>query len=134
MRSRNVILTLFFVLAFLVYLFFKMRRSLPVKKLILQRNFSRIDYVSRALCQMDCYHISANDITTILKRGSVKKILPASGTLPCPIFVVGGLTRNGKNLVIAVRQCGKVLRIISCESPDIPAACNCPGEETDRVI
>jgi hypothetical protein len=70
MKARNVIISLVFVLALLVFIIIKIRNE-PKKKLVLNRNPSRIEYTKFALCRMDCHHINAKSIMGIFRNGEV---------------------------------------------------------------
>jgi hypothetical protein len=73
MKARNVIISLLFVLALLVVIIIKIRNE-PRKKLVLNRNPSRIDYTKFVLCRMDCHHINANSIMGIFRNGEVNRV------------------------------------------------------------
>lgn len=125
MSSRNVIVSLVFVIILLGYLFIKMRYLEPRKKLTFNRNPSRIEYTKLALCRMECQNISANDITEIVRRGEIN---PAKSDLrkrPCAIFTLYGKTKKGMGLSIIVSQCGTVARITNCYDVGGTIPCNC---------
>lgn len=129
MQSRNVIISLILVLALLIFTFIKFRFLEPKKKLSFNRNPSRIEYSQLALCRMECYRFTANDITDILKKGEVNLSGSDFNEWPCPIFAVRGVTNSGKKLGILVAQCGRVAKIRSCENTDVVINCDCPAEQ-----
>lgn len=129
MRSRNVIITLLFVLALLVLTFIRVRYWEPKKKLAFNRSPSRIEYTRLALCLMDCYHISANDIADIFKTGKVNTDKTNLKEKPFPVFAIEGITSNKFNMLMVVIQSGNVAKIKSCYRADETFICNCPGEE-----
>ena len=129
MKARNVIISLVFVLALLVYVFMKIR-SEPREKLTLNRNPSRIEYSPFALCRMECYNINANSVTSILRNGQVTLV---SRKDPCAIFTVYRLTKQGMNISITIRQCGTIARIIDCLNANSATPCNCTDKENPPV-
>ena len=125
MKSRNVIISLIFVVVLLGYLFIKMRFWEPRKKLSFNRNPSRIEYAKLALCRMDCYFISANDITEIFRRGEVDLDNSDLNKRPCAIFTIQGKTKKTMNISISITQCGTVARVTNCFNTDRTIVCNC---------
>lgn len=133
MRSRNVIISLVFVVVLLVYVFLKVQFWEPRKKLTLRRNPSRIEYTQLALCRMDCHHISANDMTDIIKNGEINSASSDLRKRPCPIFTVGGVTKKGMRLSVIIEQCGTVARITNCYNPDETIICHCPEDKNQPI-
>ena len=129
MKARNVIISLVFVLALLVYIFMKIR-SEPKKKLTFNRNPSRIEYSAFALCRMDCYRINANSVTSILRNGQVTLV---NGKAACATFTVHRLTKQGMNIYITIRQCGTIARVIDCMNSNTATPCNCTDKENPPV-
>jgi len=129
MKARNVIISLLFVLALLVLVIIKIRNE-PKKKLVLNRNPSRIEYTKFALCRMDCHYINANSIMGIFKNGVVDKPKPDLNKKPCPIFTVRGITKQKMNIVIIIQQCGTVAKILDCYDANGTLGCNCINDET----
>lgn len=129
MKSRNVIISLVFVLALLVYVFLRIRAE-PKKKLTFNRNPSRIEYSQFALCRMDCYNINANTVTSILRNGQITQV---NRKVTCPTFTVHSLTKQGMNIIITVRQCGTIAMIIDCLNTNIATPCNCTDKENPPV-
>ena len=124
MSSRNVIVTLVFVVVLLVIIFFKVRFE-PRKKFELNRNASQIEYTQIALCRMDCENISANDITEVLRKGVINYGKSDLAKKPCAIFTILGKTKKGIGITIVIAQCGKVVRITNCYRNDGAMPCNC---------
>ncbi|HEU5167051.1 MAG TPA: hypothetical protein VFU29_15980 [Chitinophagaceae bacterium] len=129
MKSRNVIISLLFVLALLVFIFIKIRYE-PRKKLALNRNPSRIEYAKFALCRMDCHHINANIIMGILRNGEVNLARSDLHKRPCPIFTIGGLTKQKMIIILIIQQCGTVAKILDCYDANGTVGCNCINDET----
>ena len=129
MKSRNVIISLLFVLALLVFTFIKIRYE-PGKKLILNRNPSRIEYTKFALCRMDCHHINANSIMGILRNGEVNRDRSAIHKRPCPIFTIRALTKQNMSIIIIIQQCGTVAKILDCYDANGTVDCSCINDET----
>jgi len=125
MKSKNVIISLIFVLALLVFVFIKIRNE-PGKKLNFNRNPSRIEYSQFALCRMECFNVNANSIAAIFKNGNIQDRKPKKN---CTVFTVSTLTKQAKNIVIIVEQCGTVARITDCNIVNQGAPCNCTDTE-----
>ena len=129
MKSRNVIISLLFVLALLVFTFIKIRYE-PKKKLVLNRNPSRIEYTKFALCKMDCHYITANIITGVLRRGEINRDRSDLYKRPCPIFTIHSLTIQNMSIWVVVQQCGTVARILDCYDANETVGCSCINDET----
>ena len=129
MKARNVIISLLFVLALLVFTIIKIRNE-PKKKLVLNRNPSRIEYTKFALCRMDCYHINANNIMGILRNGEVNRGRSDHHKKPCPIFTVRGITKQKMSIIIIIQQCGTVTKILDCYVANGTVGCNCINDES----
>lgn len=128
MRSRNVIFSLVLVLALLVFTFMKVRFWEPKKKLTLQRNPYRIEYSQLALCRMNCWNITANEITELIKNGEINISASDIKNKPCPLFVVQGLTKKNRNLYAEIIQCGRVAKVANCSYLNPETGCPCEGE------
>ena len=129
MKARNVIISLLFVLALLVFIIIKIRNE-PRKKLVLNRNPSRIEYTKFALCRMDCHHINANSIMGIFRNGVVNRPKSDLHKQPCPIFTVLGITKQKMSIIIIIQQCGTVAKVLDCYDANGTLACNCINDET----
>ena len=127
MKSRNVIISLLFVLALLVFTFIKIRYE-PKRNLALKRNPSRIEYTKFALCRMDCHHINANIITGVLRKGEINEAKSDLHKKPCPIFTIHSLTKQNMSIWVVVQQCGTVARILDCYDANETVGCNCINE------
>ena len=129
MKARNVIISLVFVLALLVFIIIKIRNE-PKKKLVLNRNPSRIEYTKFALCRMDCHHINANSIMGILRNGEVNRTKSELHKKPCPIFTIRGVTKQKMSIILIIQQCGNDAKILDCYDANGILACNCINDET----
>jgi len=129
MKARNVIISLLFVLALLVFIIIKVRNE-PKKKLVLNRNPSRIEYTKFALCRMDCHHINANSIMGIFRNGEVNRDKSDLHKKPCPIFTVRGSTKQNMSIILIIQQCGNVAKVLDCYDANGTVACNCINDET----
>jgi len=128
MKARNVIISLVFVLALLVFIIIKIRNE-PKKKLVLNRNPSRIEYTKFALCRMDCHHINANNIMGIFRNGEVNRNKSDLYKKPCPIFTVRGVTKQKMSIIILIQQCGTVAKVLDCYDANGTLGCNCINDE-----
>jgi len=133
MRSRNVIFSLLLVLAMLALGFIKMRFWEPQRKLTFKRSPSRIEYRPLALCRMDCHHLSASDITEIIRKGEVDNSKSNLRDKPCPTFVIHGYTRSGVELRIIVAQCGTIAKIMNCINLKQGFNCDCPDDPNQAI-
>ena len=129
MKSRNVIISLIFVLALLALIFIKIRNE-PGKRLTFNRNPSRIEYSQFALCRMECFNINANSIAAIFKNGDVKDRKPKKN---CTVFMVNTITKQEKNIVIIVEQCGTVARVTDCNIVNLGTPCNCTDIQNPQI-
>jgi hypothetical protein len=77
---------------------------------------------------MDCRHISANDITDILKKGQINFNKSNLEDKPCPTFAVQGFTNKGESLRVIFAQCGTVEKVVTCYNLNEDFICNCPGD------
>ena len=125
MNARNVILSLFLVLALLVVIIIKFSLE-PKKKMIFRRNPSRIEYSAFALCRMECYAINANTVTMIIQKGEVRQIKRAN---PCSTYKVNMSTKQSKNYFITVEQCGTVAKVLDCYAANVTVGCKCINDE-----
>ena len=131
MSSKNVIISLVFVVVLLIIIFFKVRLE-PKKKYDLNRNATQIEYTQTALCRMDCENITANDITEVLRKGEINYNRSDLAKKPCAIFTTLGKTKKGIGITLVIAQCGKVVRITNCYRNDGAMPCNCV--ENDQPI
>ena len=125
MKARNVIFSLVVILAIFVFLFIKFRLE-PRKKLTFNRNPSRIEYTSFALCRMECYTINANSVTAIFRNGKVMR-RDRKGT--CNVFTINTMTKQGKDIYVIVEQCGTVGKVVDCYIANREMPCNCIDNE-----
>ena len=129
MKARNVLISLVFVLALLVFIIIKIRNE-PKKKLVLNRNPYRIEYTKFALCRMDCHHINANSIMVIFRNGEVNRPKSDLHKKPCPIFTVRGVTKQKMSIILIIQQCGTVAKVLDCYDANGTVGCNCINDET----
>ena len=129
MKARNVMISLVFVLALLVFIIIKIRNE-PKKKLVLNRNPSRIEYTKFALCRMDCHHINANSIMGIFRNGEVDKTRSDLNKKPCPIFTVRSVIKQKMSIIVLIQQCGTVAKFLDCYDANGTLGCNCINDET----
>jgi hypothetical protein len=127
MRSRNVIISLFLVLALFVFIFMKIR-SEPRKKIVFNRNLSKVEYSQFALCLMNCQFLSANDIDYVLKNGDVVAKTVDRSKHPCPSYILKGKTKTGLSIMVFAIQCGRVAKISKCYLSDNNINCECRDE------
>jgi len=129
MKPKNVIISLVFVMLLLAFIVIKIRNE-PKKKLVLNRNPSRIEYTKFALCRMDCHHINANSIVGIFRNGEVNRARSDIHKKPCPIFTIRGVTKQKMSIIIIIQQCGTVAKVLDCFDANGTVGCNCINDET----
>jgi hypothetical protein len=129
MKPKNVIISLVFVILLLAFIVIKIRNE-PQKKLVLNRNPSRIEYTKFALCRMDCHHINANSIMRIFRNGEVNRARSDLHKKPCPIFTIRGITKQNMSIIIIIQQCGTVAKILDCYDANGTLGCDCINDET----
>ena len=129
MKARNVIISLLFTVVLFVFVFLKIR-SEPRRKLIFNRNPSKVEYSELALCLMSCQGMTANDITYIVRHGDV---INKTNKQNCPSYVLKGKTRTGQGITVYAIQCGRAIKIYECFKSDHIINCNC-GDENARPV
>jgi hypothetical protein len=128
MKARNVIISLFFVLALFVFGFMKIRLE-PRRKMIFNRNLSKVEYSQFALCQMNCQQMTANDITYILRNGEVVSKARERSKQPCQTYTLRGKTKIGLDITVIVIQCGRASKILKCYRNVHSVSCECKDED-----
>ena len=129
MKPKNVIISLVFVMLLLAFIVIKIRNE-PKKKLVLNRNPSRIEYTKFALCRMDCHHINANSIVGIFRNGEVNRARSDIHKKPCPIFTIRGVTKQKMSIILIIQQCGTVAKVLDCYDANGTLVCNCINDES----
>jgi hypothetical protein len=129
MKARNVIISLLFTIVLFVFVFMKIR-SEPRRKLIFNRNPSKVEYSELALCLMSCQQMTANDITYIVRHGDV---INKTNKHNCPSYVLKGKTRAGQSITVYAIQCGRAIKIYECFKSDHIINCNCRDENARPV-
>jgi hypothetical protein len=71
---------------------------------------------------MECFGINANSVAAIFKNGGIQDRKPKKN---CTVFTVNTITKQGKNIVIIVEQCGTVARVTDCNIVNQGTPCNC---------
>ena len=128
MKSRNVIICLIAVVVLLGFIFIKIRNE-PRKRLIFNRNPSRIEYSSFALCRMECYSVNANSVTSIFRNGNV---VDRKRKKACTVFKVNSQAKL-LSIFIVVQQCGNVAKVIDCYVANREAPCICADTENPPI-
>ena len=126
MRSRNVFITLLIVVALLAMYLLKVRYLEPKNKISFNRNPSRVDYSNVALCQMNCYQLTANDMNKIISKGEINKNKTNFNKRPFPMINLTSIIKN-KKVYVEIIQVGRIAKISSLEM-DEPFVCNCQDE------
>lgn len=130
MKSRNVILTLVFILL-LSGIFLCRKWQEPSRKEALNRRPDLLTYSSQAVCLMKCQQIEEEEIEQILKKGVILLNKSNRFSRPCPTFAVQGSMATGKSLRLSVQQCGKETTVLACTIVNETNPCQCPDERNN---
>lgn len=131
MRSRNVLLTLLFLLVAMAVFVAKTRRE-PRTRELFNRSPHHLTYTRHALCRMDCRQISKADIENIMEKGVINLSRSNRHDKPCPSFALQGRTPAGESLRVVFAQCEEETRVITCYNLEKEFSCDCPGDENKR--
>jgi hypothetical protein len=124
MNSRNVILSLCFIL--IVLLVFVCRRSSePVRKEALDRQPRETSFSKRALCNMKCFGISQADAEGILEKGIILFHRSQRNKRPCPVYTIQGQGESGKTIQVILEQCADQTKFIDCFLLTEKTPCQC---------
>src|SRR5437899_6550647 len=114
MSTRGATYSLIIVLVCLG-LFFLGRWHEPKIKEIFDRHPSKLIYSSNALCRMDCWHVSKEDIEQIMEKGIIIFNRSNRYDKPCPSFVLQGLSESGQHLRVLFAQCKEQTLVVKCD-------------------
>jgi hypothetical protein len=113
MRSRNVLLTLFFVLLLLTVFVVRRARE-PGGRELFDRTPGRLEYTRHALCRMDCRRISREDIAEVMRKGVINLGRSDRRDRPCPTYALQGTTPGGEYIRVIFAQCSDETRVVTC--------------------
>jgi hypothetical protein len=125
MKARNVIISLFFVIALWAFTLVKVRYWEPKKKITFKRNINSVNYTKVALCLMDCQQIDANDISQVIRAGEIISYGLNLVKGNCRDYVLSGANKRGARITVHITQCGNISKVTNCYITGGSAACNC---------
>ena len=128
MKPKNVIFTLFLVLAILA-LFIRRMVHEPRAKELFDRHPAYLSYTRHALCRMDCREISKSDIDEVMQRGIINLNRSDRNDRPCPTYALQGTTKDGENLRVIFAQCEEETKVVTCYNLEEDFQCDCPGDK-----
>lgn len=124
MKRRMVTVPLFLLL--LVFLVFLIRRwNEPKRKEAFDRDSPLLVYSGYALCRMQCFQVSKEEVNEIMKKGVINFNRSNRRAFPCPTFVLQGRTSAGQSIQVIFEQCREATKVINCYHLRKDAACDC---------
>lgn len=128
MKPASVIFSLLVVLGFFLVFILKRWKEPPQHELF-DRHPAQLYYTKHALCRMDCRHISKEEITEIMNKGTINLNKSNRTDRPCPTFALQGRTSSGENLRVVFAQCSNETKVVTCYNLEQDFECRCPGDE-----
>jgi hypothetical protein len=125
MKPKNVTFSLLFVLAILVFAIIKKWQE-PRRNEPFSRQPSQLIFTAYALCRMECYNLSREDIVSIMHKGVILLNKSNRNSRPCPIYALQGRTAAGRYIRVLFEQCQASTRIIGCYDLQKETSCPCP--------
>ena len=129
MRSRNVIVSLVFVLVIILYAALRWHVLEPRKVEAFNRHPSHLVYTHHALCRMDCRHINREDIDEIMSKGIIFLNKSNPDDKPCPTFALQGYTKENEDIRVIFAQCDDETKVVTCYNLHKDFECHCPGDD-----
>jgi hypothetical protein len=130
MKSRNVILSLFFILL-LSGIFLCRKWQEPARKEAVVRRPDRLTYSPQAECLMKCQQIKEEEIERIIKNGVILLNKSNRFSRPCPTFAVQGSVSEGRSVRVILLQCTQETTVLSCYLVNQTNQCQCPGNRNN---
>ncbi len=128
MKTKNVIFTLFLVLAILALAIRRMVHE-PQAKEAFERHPAHLSYTLHAVCRMGCREISKSDIDEVMQRGIINLGRSNRNDQPCPTYALQGTTSDGENLRVIFAQCDGETKVVTCYNLQQDFQCDCPGDK-----
>lgn len=127
MKGKNVIFSLFLIVAVLVIVVSRIQHEPRVKE-VFDRHPSKLYYTKHALCRMDCRRISKEDIAEIMQKGIINFNKSNRNEKPCPTYAIQGETSDGEKLRVVFAQCSNETKVVTCYNLKEDFECHCPGD------
>lgn len=125
MKPRNVILSLILVLVVLSYAIIRKWQE-PKKKESFGRQPSQLVFTSYALCRMECFELSREDVILIMRKGVILLNRSNRKNQPCPLYALQGHTTAGRYIRVLFEQCQGSTRVVGCYDVYDDKGCGCP--------
>ena len=127
MKGKNVIFSLFLILAVLAIVVARIQHEPRIKEAF-DRHPSKLYYTQHALCRMDCRRISKEDIAEIMQKGIINFNKSNRNDKPCPTYAIQGETSDGEKLRVVFAQCSDETKVVTCYNLKEDFECHCPGD------
>src|SRR6478609_8308431 len=114
MKTRGLTYSMIIVLIGLGFFFLRLWQE-PKKREIFDRHPSRLTYTKHALCRMECWHVSKDDIGEIMEKGIIIFNRSNRNSRPCPSFVMQGIASSGQHLRVLFQQCKGETWVVNCD-------------------
>ena len=125
MKPKNVILSLLFVLVVLSYAIFR-RWQEPKRKEPFGRQPSHLVFTAYALCRMNCFDLSREDVILVMRKGVILINRSNRNNQPCPMYTLQGRTAAGRYIRVLFEQCQGSTRVVGCYDIHGEKGCDCP--------
>jgi hypothetical protein len=125
MKPRNVVFSLLLVLGILAFAILRKWQE-PQKQGLFNRHPGKLVFTAYSLCRMNCYAISREDVSDIIRKGVILLNKSNSRSRPCPVYALQGHTANGQYIRVIFEQCTGSTRVISCYFLKKEISCDCP--------
>lgn len=90
MRFKKANIILFALIVVLLFAFFKWRNLEYRKTEPINHNVDSLSFSAKALCNMNCQHLSKEEIGGILKKGIIIYNKTIRSAKACPVYYVRG--------------------------------------------
>lgn len=125
MKPRNVIFSLLLVLVVLGYAIIRIWQE-PRGKEPFVRQSSQLVFTAYALCRMECFELSREDVIQIMRKGVVLLNRSNRKHQPCPMYTLQGHTALGRYIRVIFEQCQGSTRVVACYDVYDEKGCDCP--------
>ncbi|MES2005316.1 MAG: DUF4258 domain-containing protein [Bacteroidota bacterium] len=95
----------------------------------LNRHPSHFKYSKHAKCRMDCRHITGEEISEILKTGTINyRKSELNGEECSKKYAVEGYTRDQQHLRVIFAPCNDAVTVVTCIDLETEWTCHCEGD------
>jgi hypothetical protein len=124
MKSKNVVFVMLLVLTIFAIIVVRFRHE-PKKREPFDRHPSTLQFTSKALCEMNCLHVSKDEIFQVLEKGIVNLNESDLYKAPCPLIAVQGTTDANHDLRLFIEPCKTGTIVLSCMDLKNRTICTC---------